>query len=83
MGLIGILVALGLLIWLALSGLERASARSSRCDPRGRLGRGAPARPLDANLHGQYCTFHHAVFPDFSSRRAVLSQPKNACGVFS
>jgi len=64
MGLLGILVALAANLD-SVSRLERASARSSRRDPGSGLGRGATARPLDANLHGKRCTILDAVLPDF------------------
>ncbi len=71
MGLLGILVALGLLIWLAYRGWSILLARARRRRPRGRIGRRAAARPLDANLHGKRRALHHAILPDFSPRRPV------------
>ena len=65
MGLLGILVGLGLLIWLAYPRLECASARSGRRAPGRWLGGGAAARPLDADLHGQRRTILTQFFPIF------------------
>ena len=71
MGLIGILIALGLLDLARLPRLEHPPACAGRRDPCGRIGRRAAARALDANLHGERGAIRHAVLPDFSPRRPV------------
>ena len=71
MGLVGILIALGLLIWLAYRGWSILLLAPAAAILAAGIGRRAAARALDANLHGERGAIRHAVLPDFSPRRPV------------
>ena len=71
MGLLGILLALGLLVWLAYRGWSvLLLAPAAALDRRRGVPRAA-ARPLDANLHGQRGAVSRAILPAVPARRAV------------
>ena len=70
-GLVGILVGLGLLIWLAFKGWSVLLLAPDRRDHRGVLLARAAARALDADLHAQRGRLSRAVLPALPARRAV------------
>ena len=69
MGLCGILVALGVLIWLAYRGWSVLVLAPAAALVAAAFSQRAAARPLDADLHGQRRAIRDAVLPDFPARR--------------
>ena len=71
MGLLGILLALGLLIWLAYRGWSVLLLAPAAALIAAAVCARAAARPLDANVHGQRGAVSRAVLSVVPARRAV------------